>query len=90
MKEDDAALKKNIYKFDELQIAAFSDDCTDGVKVHVFYEKEDGFVNGKDFEVDNLVAYIIDSKNIDNKCSKIAVIINANETGESVKYCIFN
>ena len=40
---------------------------------------------GKDFESDNLVAYIIDSKNIDDKCSKIAVIINANETEEKVK-----
>ena len=40
---------------------------------------------GKDFESDNLVAYIIDSKNIDDKCSKIAVIINASETEEVVK-----
>ena len=47
LKEDDAALKKNTYKFGELQIAAFSDDCRDGVKGHVFYEKEAGFANGK-------------------------------------------
>ena len=40
---------------------------------------------GNEFEADNLVAYIIDSKNIDDKCSKIAVIINANETEEKVK-----
>ena len=39
---------------------------------------------GKDFEADNLVAYIIDAKNIDDKCSKIAVIINANEREEKV------
>ncbi len=47
LKEDDAALKKNTYKFGELQIAAFSDDCRDGVKGHVFYGKEAGFANGK-------------------------------------------
>lgn len=48
LKEEDASLKKNTYKFDELQIAAFSDDCRDGVKGHVFYEEEAGFVNGKE------------------------------------------
>lgn len=47
LKEEVAALKKNIYKFNDLQIAAFSDDCRDGVKGHVFYEEEAGFVNGK-------------------------------------------
>ena len=40
---------------------------------------------GNEFEADNLVAYLIDSKNIDNKCSKIAVIINANEKEETIK-----
>lgn len=48
LKEELAALKKNTHKFDKLQIAAFSDDCRDGVKGHVFYEEEAGFVNGKD------------------------------------------
>ena len=48
LKEELAALKKNTYKFDKLQIAAFSDDCRDGVKGHVFYDEETGFVNGKD------------------------------------------
>ena len=48
LKEELAALKKNTHKFDKLQIAAFSDDCRDAVKGHVFYEEEAGFVNGKD------------------------------------------
>lgn len=43
----EAALKQNTYKYDKLQIAAFSDDCRDGLKGHVFYEDEAGFVNGK-------------------------------------------
>ena len=47
LKEELAALKKT-HKFDKLQIAAFSDDCRDGVKGHVFYEEEAGFVNGRD------------------------------------------
>ena len=33
----------------------------------------------KNFKENNVVAYIIDSKNIDSKCNKIAVIINAND-----------
>ena len=48
LNEENAALKKNTYKFDNLQVAAFSDDCRDGVKGHVFYEEQAGFVNGKD------------------------------------------
>ena len=44
--EDKAALKKNTFKYDEMQIAAFSDDCRDGIKGHVFYEEEAGFING--------------------------------------------
>ena len=33
----------------------------------------------KTLKKNNVVAYIIDSKNIDSKCNKIAVIINAND-----------
>ncbi|SHF08769.1 type I pullulanase [Clostridium fallax] len=45
--DDEKALKKNISKFKELQIAAFSDDIRDGIKGHVFNAEEPGFVNGK-------------------------------------------
>lgn len=46
LKDKDSALKKNTLQFDKLQVAAFSDDCRDCVKGHVFYEDEAGFVNG--------------------------------------------
>ena len=46
LKDEEAALKKNTYKYGDMQIAAFSDDCRDGIKGHVFYEDEAGFVNG--------------------------------------------
>jgi len=40
-----AALKENVEYLDE-NVAIFSDDIRDGIKGHVFYEKEPGFVNG--------------------------------------------
>ena len=46
LKDEDAALKVNTYKYEDLQIAAFSDDARDCVKGHVFYEDVPGFVNG--------------------------------------------
>ena len=51
LEDEEAALKKNTFKFNDMQIAAFSDDCRDGIKGHVFYDDEAGFVNGgKEFE----------------------------------------
>ena len=44
--DEKSALKKNTFKYNDLQIAAFSDDSRDGIKGHVFYEEEAGFVNG--------------------------------------------
>ncbi|HAX73050.1 MAG TPA: type I pullulanase [Firmicutes bacterium] len=47
--EYDQALKVNTPKMP--RVAAFSDDARDGIKGHVFYEDEGGFVNGGvDFE----------------------------------------
>ena len=48
---DERALKVNVGKLDG--IGVFSDDLRDGVKGHVFYGEEPGFVNGaKDKEND--------------------------------------
>ncbi|SHE99613.1 type I pullulanase [Clostridium fallax] len=47
--ENKRASKANVLKLDN-NIAAFSDDIRDGVKGHVFYEKDGGFVNGLGFE----------------------------------------
>lgn len=46
LSEDEACFKKNINKFGELQIAAFSDDMRDGIKGHVANLMESGFING--------------------------------------------
>lgn len=44
-------LKKNIRKFDDLQIGAFSDDIRDAIKGDVFEKEKGGFINGGiDFE----------------------------------------
>lgn len=47
LKEEDAALKKNTYKYEDKQIAAFSDDIRDAIKGSVFNEEDPGFINGK-------------------------------------------
>ena len=43
----DQSLKKNIYKFEDMQIAAFSDDIRDGIKGSVFGDTDTGFASGK-------------------------------------------
>ena len=48
-------------------------------------EKYAKFHDISNFSENNLVAYIIDAKNIDIKCEKIAVIINANNKDVDVE-----
>ena len=45
---NESAIKNNICKFDDLQIAAFSDDARDSIKGSVFLKEYLGFVNGGD------------------------------------------
>lgn len=45
---NESAVKNNICKFDDLQIAAFSDDSRDSIKGSVFLKESLGFVNGGD------------------------------------------
>lgn len=47
LKEEDAAFKKNTYKFEDKQVASFSDDIRDAIKGNVFNKEEPGFINGK-------------------------------------------
>ncbi|RII36029.1 type I pullulanase [Clostridium chromiireducens] len=44
---EDSSVKQNIFKFDKMQIAAFSDDTRDSVKGHVFNINERGYINGR-------------------------------------------
>ena len=89
LKEDDAALKKNTYKFGELQIAAFSDDCRDGVKGHVFYEKEAGFANGKD-GLEETIKFAVVASTPHKEVDKTNIVYSdefwANEPYQTVTY----
>ena len=89
LKDSKAALKKNTYKFDKLQIAAFSDDCRDGVKGHVFYEEEAGFVNGKEGLEDTIKFAIVAStphKEVDKTNIVYSEDFWANEPYQTVTY----
>ena len=46
LSSEDQALKVNTVKYEDLQIAAFSDDMRDAIKGHVFEDETAGFVNG--------------------------------------------
>lgn len=89
LKEELAALKKNTYKFDKLQIAAFSDDCRDGVKGHVFYDEETGFVNGKDGLEETIKFAVVASthhKDIDKENIVYSNEFWANEPYQTINY----
>ena len=89
LKEELAALKKNTYKFDKLQIAAFSDDCRDGVKGHVFYDEETGFVNGKDRLEETIKFAVVASthhKDIDKENIVYSNEFWANEPYQTINY----
>lgn len=89
LKDEDAALKKNTYKFENLQIAAFSDDCRDGVKGHVFYEEQPGFVNGK-HGLEETIKFSIVASTPHKDVSKDNIIYSddfwANEPYQTVTY----
>lgn len=89
LKEELAALKKNTYKFDKLQIAAFSDDCRDGVKGHVFYDEETGFVNGKNGLEETIKFAVVASthhKDIDKESIVYSNDFWANEPYQTINY----
>lgn len=89
LKEELADLKKNTYKFDKLQIAAFSDDCRDGVKGHVFYDEETGFVNGKDGLEETIKFAVVASthhKDIDKENIVYSNEFWANEPYQTINY----
>ena len=87
--EEKAALKKNTFKYEDVQIAAFSDDCRDGIKGHVFYEDEAGFVNGgKDFEEAIKFAVVASTKHnqVDVNKAMYARDFWANEPYQTITY----
>lgn len=46
LNEEGRSIKKNINKFNGMQIAAFNDDIRDGIKGNVFSEESYGFISG--------------------------------------------
>ena len=55
----DKSLKKNIVRFGDLQVGAFSDDIRDGIKGSVFDEKDTGFATGKAGQEERIKAGVI-------------------------------
>lgn len=89
LSDEKAALKKNTFKYNDLQIAAFSDDCRDGIKGHVFYEEEAGFVNGgKDLEEAIKFSVVASTKHPQVDVNKAMYARNfwANEPYQTITY----
>ena len=89
LNESNSAVKKNTYKFGDLQIAAFSDDCRDGVRGHVFYEEEAGFANGKD-GLEETIKFAIVASTMHDEVDKNDILYSnyfwANEPYQTVNY----
>lgn len=89
LNESNSAVKKNTYKFEDLQIAAFSDDCRDGVKGHVFYEEEAGFANGKE-GLEETIKFAVVASTMHDEVDKNNVLYSkdfwANEPYQTVNY----
>ena len=69
---EDRALKANTYKFENEQIAAFSDDIRDGIKGSVFIDENPGFVNGgTGFEESIKFGIVASTKHQDIDYSKV-------------------
>lgn len=84
-----AALKKNTFKYEKMQIAAFSDDCRDGIKGHVFYEDKAGFVNGGECFEEAIKFAVVASTNhpqVDVNKAMYARDFWANEPYQTVTY----
>lgn len=90
LKEEEACFKKNINKFYDLQIAAFSDDMRDGIKGHVSNLKEAGFVNGGENFEESIkfgVVASIDHEEIDYGKVNYSKKPWANEPYQTINYC---
>lgn len=86
----EACFKSNISEFDNLQIAAFSDDMRDGIKGHVSKLKEGGFVNGGiGFEESIKFGVVASTYHKDLKYDKVnySDCPWANEPYQTINYC---
>lgn len=86
---NESAVKNNICKFDDLQIAAFSDDARDSIKGSVFLKESLGFVNGGD-NYEEFIKYTIcaSTKHDEIDLSKVVYSKSfwANEPYQTITY----
>ena len=86
---NESAVKNNICKFDDLQIAAFSDDARDSIKGSVFLEESLGFVSGGDnFEESIKYTICASTKHDEIDLSKVVYSKSfwANEPYQTITY----
>ena len=86
---NESAIKNNICKFDDLQIAAFSDDARDSIKGSVFLEESLGFVSGGDnFEESIKYTICASTKHDEIDLSKVVYSKSfwANEPYQTITY----
>ena len=89
LNSNESAVKNNIIKFDDLQIAAFSDDARDSIKGSVFLKESLGFVNGGDnFEESIKYAICASTKHDEIDLSKViySKVFWANEPYQTITY----
>ena len=89
LNSNESAVKNNIIKFDDLQIAAFSDDARDSIKGSVFLKESLGFVNGGDnFEESIKYAICASTKHDEIDLSKVVYPKSfwANEPYQTITY----
>ena len=89
LNSNESAVKNNIIKFDDLQIAAFSDDARDSIKGSVFFKESLGFVNGGDnFEESIKYAICASTKHDEIDLSKViySKVFWANEPYQTITY----
>lgn len=82
-------LKKNIRKFGDLQIGAFSDDIRDAIKGNVFEKEKGGFINGGiDFEESLKFGIVASIKHKDIKYDRVIYSKDywANEPYQTITY----
>ena len=86
---NESAVKNNICKFDDLQIAAFSDDARDSIKGSVFLKESLGFVSGAD-NYEESIKYTIcaSTKHDEIDLSKVvsSKVFWANEPYQTITY----
>ena len=85
----EAAFKANTIKYDDMQIACFSDDIRDAIKGDVFIAEEPGFVNGKEGYEEIIKAGVvatINHKDIDYSKLIYSQEAWANEPYQTVNY----